>query len=269
MKNYSILIFIVLLLVSCGGNKKTDISQSVTDFDGDVEQLLTEAMDPIISLANIGAPLSDFRLPVSHLAEVVTSIVEHSPMVDDQILARHTASFVSSNLMEGLDVEDTLQMRFYADSILMPLSRASHHWYKSEVALDDQSTTVMAGYSFHMHNDEEYLYSSIVLYFAKEAPICIVTFPLDMADYPALHFLMLDALNGDSEPIATLTVNDVAHSMQDEEGAWMFYFPLETVLPLLEQSDLVMLSYTTADSTENAQPYILEEFHAQLAAIEE
>lgn len=272
IKNLKIFVASVLMiaaLLSCNSNE-TDTAEAgdaLAEMPHRGGTNAGELMSMITNAIDSGQSILEYGHYAIELQKEFKNIMDTCSDMDYRFYIRRLATQISNDLLFST-IDDSLQRAYYADSIVVPYSQVTYHWYKG--FLDEGLIFFSEAYKVE---DSAVWVFPMEIYIPKDKEkdeFMFVEFP-DGAVGGTYIFVLDDDM---VTPLWTLGPdNPSVHVMEKSDeysGNLAMVFPLDSIIPHLRGHEAIILSYLADDASGNKHRFTvfhMNEFLSQYDAL--
>lgn len=259
-KSYFTLLLIVCTVLSCSKPKTSE----ETPNNMPLTPRAVELLNHIAHARNMDESLLDYGHYATDLQREMLLIVDTCSNRVHRFQVRRLATAISIDIMNSV-MDDSLQMQFYLDSILIPYQQVNSHWY---IEQSDTLTEFMCE-PYLAEDSTVHIFRMSLFFNEKGRSFAMVSYPDDAIHSPFLMFATDEEL---ASPDYIISEEDEETDVipPSEENYLTMFISMELLLPqMLSHSQLFPAYMSREGETTEEQfkmtMFALEEFQRQYA----
>ncbi len=257
-KSYFLLLLIVCPFFSC--SKPQTINE--TSEDSPLTPRAVELLSHVTHAQNTDESILDYGHYATDLQREMLLIVDTCSNRVQRFQVRRLATAISMDMMNSV-MDDSLQMQYYLDSILIPYQQVNSHWY---IEQSDTLTEFMCE-PYLAEDSIVHIFFMSAIFNQKGRDFALVAYPDDAVHSPFLMFATDENLTS-PDYIISEDDEDIDVIPPSEENYLTMFIPMELLLPqMLNHSQMVLAYMGSEGETKEEQIKMtmlaLEEFQRQ------
>lgn len=254
------LLFLVCTLFACSKPHTTE----ETPDNMPLTPRATELLNHIAHARNTDESILNYGHYATDLQREMLLIVDTCSNRVHRFQVRRLATAISIDIMNSV-MDDSLQMQYYLDSILIPYQQVNSHWY---IEQSDTLTEFMCE-PYLAEDTIVHIFRMSLIFNNKGRDFAMVSYPDDAIHSPFLMFATDEDL---TTPDYIISEEDEGIDVipPSEENYLTMFIPMELLLPqMLSHSQLFPAYLSSEGETKEEQfkmtMFALEEFQRQYA----
>ena len=259
MKKLNIsLLFLVCALFACS---KPQTTEETLD-DMPLTPRAVELLNHIAHARNTDESILDYGHYATDLQREMLLIVDTCPNRAHRFQVRRLATALSMDMMSSV-MDDSLQMQFYLDSILLPYQQVNSHWY---IEQSDTLTEFLCE-PYLAEDTMVHIFRMSLIFNNRGRSFAMVSYPDNAINSPFLMFATDEDL---TSPDYVISEEDEETDVipPSEENYLTMFIPMELLLPQMLNHSQLFLAYMSSDGETKEEQFkmtmfALEEFQHQ------